>query len=435
MRKRRWKAEPLLGGLALLLLLTGCFFVLRPFMTALMWAIILAYSLHPMQRMFTRWFRGSRTLAACFVTLTVTVLLAGPVVLIGVSLAQDGKDLATATRNWFMGVPDQPPAWVGQVPVVGDELEVYWTGLAEDRKHWMDQLEQEVKTTPPRPKIVVETGDGLVVQDSSPPPAVDDEKNVDAEGRKDETQHLVAMLGRFLASVYSWLLTAGKAVVQGVIQVLVSAFLAFFLLRDASELSERLAVAVERLAGERGRYLIKVAGDTVRGVIYGILGTAIVQALVAGLGFWIAGVPGAVLLAVLTFFFAVLPFGPPLIWLPASLWLFAQHKPGLGVFMLLWGFLGISSVDNFLRPYLISQGSKMPFVLIFCGVIGGALAFGLVGVFLGPTLLAVVFRLVEEWSSNRSAHEADSAPDEISELPDGPGSVTPPHGGESLGVG
>ena len=161
--------------------------------------------------------------------------------------------------------------------------------------------------------------------------------------------------------------------------------------------------------GDRGRHLIKVAGDTVRGVIYGILGTAIVQALVAGLGFWIAGVPGAVLLAVLTFFFAVVPFGPPLIWLPASLWLFAQHKPGLGVFMLLWGLLGISSVDNILRPYLISQGSKMPFALIFCGVIGGALAFGLVGVFLGPTLLAVAFRLIEEWSSNRPDHEADSA--------------------------
>ena len=121
-QRRLWRTEPLLGGLALLLLLSGCFFVLRPFMTALMWAIILTYSLYPLQRMFTRWFRGSRTLAACFVTLTVTILFAGPVVLIGVSIAQDGKDLALATRNWFMKVPDKPPAWVGQVPVVGDEI-------------------------------------------------------------------------------------------------------------------------------------------------------------------------------------------------------------------------------------------------------------------------------------------------------------------------
>ena len=144
-------------------------------------------------------------------------------------------------------------------------------------------------------------------------------------------------LGKFLTWARTWLISVGMAVGQGVTQVLLSAFLAFFLLRDAPELSERLAVAVDRLAGERGRHLIKVAGDTVRGVIYGILGTAIAQALVAGLGFWIAGVPGAVLLSVLTFFFAVIPFGPPMIWLPAALWLFAQDKPGYGIFMLLWG--------------------------------------------------------------------------------------------------
>ena len=419
--RKFWKTEPLLGGLALLLLLAGCFFVLRPFLSALMWAIILAYSLHPLQRVFTRWFRGSRTLAACLVTLTVAVVFAGPVVLIGVSIAQDGKDLAVATRNWFMAAPEQAPAWVAQMPVVGDEIEGYWTGFAEDRKRWMEQLDKEV-TSPPRPKIVVETGDGLVVQE--PGSGLKDEADkpvgAGAEDRKEASSHVVVLLGRFLAWARSWLISAGLAVGQGVTQVLVSAFLAFFLLRDAPELSVRLGVAVERLAGARGRYLIKVAGDTVRGVIYGILGTAIVQAIVAGLGFWIAGVPGVVLLSVLTFFFAVVPFGPPLIWLPASLWLFAQHQPGWGVFMLVWGLLGISSVDNILRPFLISQGSKMPFALIFCGVIGGALAFGLVGVFLGPTLLAVVFRLIEEWSSTQSGREVDSASGGISELPAGP---------------
>lgn len=434
--KKVWRMEPLLGGIALLLLLMGCFVVLRPFTTALMWAIILAYSLYPLQRMFTRWFRGSRTLAAIFVTLTVTILLAGPVVLIGVSIVKDGQDLARATRDWFMNVPDQPPAWMAQTPVVGNELETYYLQAAEGRKRWMEQLAKEVTTTAPRPKIVLENGEGeLVVQEPPPvpdplPAAVENE-----DEKKEEASRLVVFLGQSLVWAQSWLISAGKALLGGVTQVLVSAFLAFFLLRDATELSERLGVAVERLAGDRGRHLIKVAGDTVRGVIYGILGTAIVQALVAGLGFWIAGVPGAVLLSVLTFFFAVIPFGPPLIWLPAALWLFAQHEPGWGIFMLVWGLLGISSVDNFLRPYLISQGSKMPFILIFCGVIGGAFGFGLVGVFLGPTLLAVAFRLVEEWSSNRKAAKAESSTLSISELPEVPGKATPPHGGESLGVG
>lgn len=414
------KAEPLLGGLALLLLLTGCFFVLRPFMTALTWAIILAYSLYPMQRLFTRWFRGSRTLAACFVTLTVAVLFSGPVVFVGVSLAKDGRDLAMATRNWFMAAPDQPPAWVGEVPVVGDEMERYWIDFAEDRKRWIEQLDEAVKAPPPRPKIVVETEDGLVVKE--PPPPVTDETDIEGKkegGEKTESPHVVVLLGKLLVWAKSWLISAGLAVGQGVTQVLISAFLAFFLLRDAPELAERLTVAVERLAGQRGRYLINVAGNTVRGVIFGILATAIAQAVAAGLGFWLAGVPGAVLLAVLTFFFAVVPFGPPMIWIPAAIWLFSQDKTGWGIFMLVWGLLGISSVDNVLRPLLISQGSKMPFALIFCGVIGGALTFGLVGVFLGPTLLAVAFRLIAEWSSSQYEGRGESSEEAISELPGG----------------
>jgi predicted PurR-regulated permease PerM len=291
----------------------------------------------------------------------------------------------------------------------------------------MEQLDKEV-TTPPRPKIVVESGGSLVVQEPPIPARDEDDEALGEVEEKAKSPHVVVLFGRFLAWARTGLIAAGLAVGQGVTQILLSAFLAFFLLRDAPELSIRLGVAVERLAGERGKHLIKVAGDTVRGVVFGILGTAIAQALVAGLGFWIAGVPGVVLLAVLTFFFAVVPFGPPLIWVPAALWLFAQEKPGLGVFMLVWGLLGVSSVDNFLRPYLISQGSKMPFILIFCGVIGGALAFGLVGVFLGPTLLAVVFRLIEEWSSSHpvnasespasdGGHEEDSGADVISELP------------------
>mgnify|MGYP000721054732 CR=1 FL=1 len=396
---KRFKIEPLLGGFVFLMILIGCFFVLKPFMTALMWAIILAYALHPLQRIFTRWFRGSRTLAACFVTLTITAVLAGPIVFVGFSIAQDGKDLAQATRNWINAAPDQAPSWVEKVPLVGNDVAVYWAKFAEDRKRMLEQLDQEVKSLPPRAKVVIESADPAIAE-SVPMQAKNDiaEKAVVSEP-KAKSPNFVAFLGQLITWAWTWLLSVTLAVGQGVTQLVLSGFLAFFLLKDADILSARLAVAADRLAGERGKHLLKVAGDTVRGVIYGILGTAIVQALVAALGFWIAGLPGAVLLSVLTFFFAVIPLGPPMIWLPASLWLFAQGKPGMGIFMLLWGIFGISGVDNFLRPFLISQGSKMPFVLIFCGVVGGALAFGLVGVFLGPTLLAVSFRLIEEWSS------------------------------------
>ncbi len=430
---KRLKIEPLLGGLALMLLLIGCFFVLKPFMTALMWAMILAYSLHPLQRVFTRWFRGSRTLAACFVTLIVTLTLAGPIVLVGFSIAQDGKDLAKATQKWFMSAPSVAPPWVAKVPFVGADVTAYWSKYTEDGKRMLNQLEKEVKV-PPRPKIVIEGEDGAILQE--PPPIPED---APLEGKKtDETtvasEGVVAIFGKFLTWAWGWLLSITLAVGSGVTQLLLSGFLAFFLLRDAPILSDRLAIAADRLAGSRGLYLVKVAGDTVRGVIYGIIGTAIAQALLAGLGFWFAGVPGAVLLGVVTFFFGVVPFGPPLVWLPASLWLFAQGHSGMGIFMLIWGAFVISGIDNVLKPYLISQGSKMPFVLIFCGVIGGAFAFGLVGVFLGPTLLAVAFRVIEEWSSHRAEPDAELPVKGSSVLIKEVASDTQLHGGESLGI-
>ena len=200
-----------------------------------------------------------------------------------------------------------------------------------------------------------------------------------------------------------WLLIFGLTLGRGVLELALSIFVAFFLFRDGLAAAERLTTGVERIGGERGRHLLAVAGNTVRGVVYGILGTALAQAIVGGIGYVIAGVPGAGLLALLTFFVSVVPIlGTALVWLPAAMWLFHEGSTGWGIFMLIWG-LGVANIDNVLKPWLISQGSKMPFILIFFGVLGGAAAFGFIGVFLGPTLLAVGFRVVEEWIATSRA--------------------------------
>ena len=410
--RKALKIEPLLGGLALLLLLAGCFYVLKPFFSAILWAIILTFSLHPLQKKFSQWFRGSKTLAACLVTLMVLLVIAGPFVVVGISVAKDGKELAIATKDWFLSIPDTPPKWISKAPVIGEELGNYWSDIAADRKRWIEQLDKEVES-PIKNKATADDDDIKVTPHTELLPGYAEQVQAESADKTtakpdNESSPIIAMLGRFLSWARTGLIAVGLTVGQGVTQILISTFLAFFLLRDSPQLAARLNVTVERLAGDRGRQLIKVAGNTVSGVIYGILGTAIAQAIVAGIGFTIAGIPGAVLLSVLTFFFAVIPFGPPLIWLPATIWLFANEKHGLSLFMLLWGIFVISSVDNLLRPYLISQGTKLPFALIFCGVIGGALAFGLVGVFLGPTLLAVAFRLIEEWSSEKPAITSES---------------------------
>jgi len=156
------------------------------------------------------------------------------------------------------------------------------------------------------------------------------------------------------------------------------------------------------VAGEMTGRLLQIIGGTINGVVYGIVGTGIAQAIAAVIGFLIAGVPGALMLGFLTFFFSLIPAGPPVIWISAAAWLFYNEQPGWGIFMAIWGFFVISSIDNIVKPLLISRGASLPFALVLLGVVGGVLAFGFVGIFLGPVLLAVGFNLARGWTASRS---------------------------------
>ena len=355
MSEIRNKLEQRLGWLVLALLLFGCLLVLRPFLSALLWAAILSFTTWPLYRRLLGWLRGRKTLAALAITLGMIAVTLLPLVVVGVTLADSVKELTAATQRWLDSGPPAPPAWLPKLPVVGGMIAETWQELAADSA-----------------KLV-------------------------AEARK-----LVEPVG-------SGLLRVGVLVGSGMVQLTLSIFITFFLLRRGAEVVEILSASIARIAGERGRHLLTVAGDTVRGVVYGILGTALVQAVMAGVGFLIAGVPGAALLALLTFFLSIVPMGPPLVWLPAALWLFHEDRTGWGIFMLIWG-AGVSTVDNFVKPWLISQGSAMPFLLVLFGVLGGALAFGFIGVFIGPTLLAVGHRLVAEWIATQRRKNEQPAP-------------------------
>jgi len=338
------KLERNLGWIVLIVLLSGCLFVMRPFVSALLWAVVLCFSSWPIYRRVLKMFGNRRTLAALAMTLAMVLVVLLPFLIVGVTLADNVKELTTAVRHWIGAGPPNPPAWLGKLPVVGQQAAEYWQSLAAD------------------------------------------------------SAKLLQAAQRLIEPVSSWILKIGLALGSGLMELSLSIFIAFFLFRGGVAAAERVTMGVERIGGERGKHLLTIAGNTVRGVVYGILGTALAQAVMAGIGFLIAGVPGAGVLALLTFFLSVVPVGPPLVWLPVAIWLFNQGSTGWGIFMLIWG-VGVSSVDNVVKPWLISQGSNMPFILIFFGVLGGALAFGFIGVFLGPTLLAVGYRMMEEWAS------------------------------------
>lgn len=139
-------------------------------------------------------------------------------------------------------------------------------------------------------------------------------------------------------------------------------------------------------------------------MVNGVIGTAAAQGLLALIGFWIAGVPGAIVLGLVTFALSLIPMGPPLVWVPAAAWLFWHGEYGYGVFLVIWGFFVISGVDNVLKPYLISRGGNLPLVVVLLGVFGGILAFGFMGLFLGPTLLAVAYSLISDWIGAPQTH-------------------------------
>lgn len=351
----RSKLEQNLGWIVLALLLGGCLLVLRPFLSVLLWAVVLSFSVWPMHRRLVHLLKGRRTLASWFMALAMMCVILLPFVIVGATLADNVKELTTATRRWLDAGPPAPPSWLAKVPVVGVRATERWRAAAAD------------------------------------------------------SSKLLETAKRFVEPVGAWLLKTSLHLGSGLLQLTLSIVIALVFLRNGLRLAEWLASAVRRIGGERGGHLLEAAGDTVRGVVYGILGTALVQAVMAGIGFWIAGVPGAGLLALLLFFLSVVPGGPLLILLPATLWLFHQSSTGWGIFMLIWS-VGVSTVDNFVKPWLISQGSDMPFLLIFLGVVGGAFTFGFIGVFIGPTLLAVGYRLIDEWVATTPTVETAQVP-------------------------
>ena len=350
--------DKIIALVALALLIIGCAAVLWPFLTVLVWAMILSFSTWPVYAYFRRLVGGRATLAATLMTLLVTLVLLAPFAVVVAGLAENADELAEMAQKLMReGLPD-PPEWIKELPLVGVSADAYWRSFVDDGAR------------------------------------------------------LIGELSKLLQPLRPALTAVGAALAQGLLLLALSVFLAFFFFRDGEAAAARLQTAMARVAGTRAQHLIGITTGTITGVVYGILGTALAQGLLAAIGFAISGVPGASLLGLATFFLSIVPFGPPLLWIPAAMWLFYHGAVGWAIFLALWGLIVVSGVDNVMKPLIISRGSDLPFVLVFLGVLGGIVAFGFLGVFLGPTLLAVGYRLLIEWSEvEQPAHtDVESKP-------------------------
>jgi predicted PurR-regulated permease PerM len=193
------------------------------------------------------------------------------------------------------------------------------------------------------------------------------------------------------------------------LQIVLSLLIAFFLFRDGEAAANRLSAAIHRIAGERGDHLLDLAGLTVRAVVYGVLGTALVQGVVAAIGFAIARVPGAVSLGFATFLLSLVPGGPLIVATPAAFWLYRQGSIAWAVFVVLWGTM-VGMLDNLVKPAIISRGSSTPMILLMLGLFGGAIAFGVIGMFLGPTLVALGYSMLGQWSETTEEPKKGEVP-------------------------
>lgn len=347
--------EHLVSALVLFIIIIGCFFVLRPFISALLWAIILSFSTWPVYKWWEQLFKGRKTLAASFMTILLIGAFVLPIVVISVSFADEAAALVEKIREISAKGPPELPAWISNIPLIGTEIQRYWLEWTLDHDKLADFL----------------------------------------------TPYIKPLRGQILAK--------GALMGQAIFQVLLSITVCFFFYRDGEETAQSLANFLKKIAGSRADRLIKVAADTTKGVVYGILGTAAVQGTAAGIGFVIAGVPGALLLGFFTFFLALIPMGPPFIWVPVTIWLFYYKSVVSGIFMAIWGTFVISGIDNVVKPLLISRGVNLPFILILLGVLGGVIAFGFIGIFLGPALLALGYSLISEWTSGKDSAETDTS--------------------------
>jgi predicted PurR-regulated permease PerM len=348
------------GWLLLVLLGLGCILVLRPFFSSLLWATILVFSTWPIHQRLKALLGGRNLPASILMTLVLATALIVPMALLANALAETAEDAFLQLRLRFgtdaaIGIATAPE-WISGLPLIGGLLGDLWRGL------------------------VTNTGD------------------------------LLGTLLPYVAPFRDAAIRGGLGLGRGLIELAVSVLVAFFLYRDGALAAQTLHRSIDSVVGERAKHLIAVAAGTIRSVVYGVIGTAMIQAMLALFGFWLLGVPQPFLLATCVFILGLFPVaGSSLVWIPVVIWQLMTGQLVAGAIMAVYGVLIIGGVDNFLKPYLISRGSQMPFLLVFFGVIGGVMTFGILGIFLGPMLLALGLALTREWLEMQSAAESQAA--------------------------
>ena len=340
---RRDLARITLGVAAIGALTFASFWVLRPFLGPTIWATMIVVATWPAMLMIQRRVGGRRWIAALTMTFLMVIVFVIPFLLAVTTLIENSERISGLVNKLLQSGLPQAPEWITRIPLVGDKLKSMWDELAD----------------------------------------------AGASG-------LLPRLQPYAGGAMQWFLkeagTIGGALLQFLLTVVISAIMFF----SGESAARGVRAFARRLAGVRGEEAVELGGQAIRGVALGVVVTALAQSVLGGIGLAVTGVPFAAVLTALMFILCIAQIGPLLVLVPAVAWMYWKGDTGWATVLVVFTVV-CGTMDNFLRPWLIKMGADLPLILIFAGVIGGLLSFGLLGIFVGPLVLAVSYRLVEAW--------------------------------------
>jgi predicted PurR-regulated permease PerM len=339
----------LLVVLTLAVLILGTAWVMRPFVLALVWAAMIAVSTWPILLWIQRRLGGRRGPAVAVMVVVLLLFLVVPLYL-GISTIVENSDrIAEAVKSGMSRPLPVLPEWIGNLPLVGPKLAARWNALGES-----------------------------------------------------EAGSLSATLAPYGRDAVRFLVDRAGSLGGTVVQFLLTVLIAGILFSGGEAAATGVRRFFRRLAGERGENAVELAGKAVRAVALGVVVTALVQTALAGVGLAVAGVPHAGLLTAIVLVLCIAQLGPLLVMAGAVIWLYSTGSHVWATALLVWS-VGVVSIDNVLRPVLIKKGADLPLLLIFAGVIGGLVGFGVIGLFIGPAVLAVAYTLTSSWIAELDA--------------------------------
>jgi len=348
-------AERVVGLLVIAAIVFACFWIARPLLWVLVWGALIAIALAPLHRVLARTGGDRPKAAATLMVLVLLALVVFPLSFLPASFERGAEGISGMTNNWTEFKLPPLPSWVSDFPLIGPRIIERWSAAASN------------------------------------------------------SGELLVNVKPYLGPAFKWLAAQGASLGLVVLEILLSIILAgIFLTTEAGTTSAFHKIA-SRLGGAPGENLLEVAVRTVRSVAQGVIGTALIQGVLSGIGFVIAGVPFAVPLGVLSFGTAMLQIGTWLVWIPAALWLSYQGETGWALFTTVLGVI-INVLDNLIKPLLIGRGAGVPLWIIFIGVIGGILTIGIIGIFIGPVVMATGYSIVWGWLSEEEGSSQGQLP-------------------------